>query len=129
MTDEGQMASWQRTQAYKSIMKVRSVQSRFGLSPLRRAEPNARRTAMKEAGWKEDQAKCQNRSIPLPSLRQLRQSRGLSQRELGKLAKVSAGTVYRLENGLRGAYPVTVKKLASALGVSVVELVQEHRLR
>jgi transcriptional regulator with XRE-family HTH domain len=82
---------------------------------------------VKEVGWKEDQENCQNRSIPLPILRELRQSRGLSQRELGQRAKVSAGTVYRLENGLRGAYPVTVTKLASALGVSVVELVRGHR--
>lgn len=29
-----------------------------------------------------------NRSIDLPALRELRQRRGLSQRELGKLAKV-----------------------------------------
>jgi transcriptional regulator with XRE-family HTH domain len=82
---------------------------------------------MKEARWKEDRGKCQNRSIPLPSLRELRQSRGLSQRELGELAKVSAGTVFRLENGLRGAYPVTLRKLAEGLGVSPAELVRERR--
>jgi transcriptional regulator with XRE-family HTH domain len=82
---------------------------------------------VKQAGRKEGQERCQNRSIPLPSLRELRQSQGLSQRELSRLAKVSAGTVYRLENGLRGAYPVTVTKLASVLGVSVVELVRGHR--
>ena len=64
-----------------------------------------------------------NRSIPLPYLRELRQSRGLSQRELGALAKVSPGTVYRLENALRGAYPGTVRKLATALGVAPEELV------
>lgn len=82
---------------------------------------------MKEAGWKEDREKCQNRSIPLPSLRQLRRSRGLSQRELGKRANVSPGTIYRLENGLRGSYPKTVQKLASALEVSPPELVQGRR--
>ena len=64
-----------------------------------------------------------NRSIPLPHLRELRQSRGLSQRELGQLARVSSGTVYRLENGLRGAYPGTVRKLAVALGVTPEDLV------
>ena len=35
--------------------------------------------------------------------------------------------MYRLENGLRGAYPVTLRKLAAALGVSPAELVREPR--
>ncbi len=83
---------------------------------------------MNKAGRKDDREQWQNRSTTLPSLRELRQSRGLSQRELGKLAKVSAGTVYRLENGLRGAYPMTVKKLASALEVSPAEFLRgDHR--
>ncbi len=72
---------------------------------------------MEGTGRKEDGQQCANRSTPLPSLRRLRQSRGLSQRELGALARVSSGTVYRLESGLRGAYPSTVRKLAAALGV------------
>ena len=71
----------------------------------------------------EDQERHGNRSIPLPHLRELRQSRGLSQRDLGKLARVSSGTVYRLENELRGAYPGTVRKLASALDVTPAALV------
>ena len=81
---------------------------------------------MKQARRKEQRAQCPNRSIPLPALRTLRQSKGLSQRDLGELAEVSAGTVYRLENRLRGAYPGTVRKLASALGVSPAELVRGH---
>lgn len=71
---------------------------------------------------REDRERHRNRSIPLPHLRELRQSKGLSQRELGQLARVSSGTVYRLENGLRGAYPGTVRKLASALGVNPGDL-------
>jgi len=63
-----------------------------------------------------------NRSIPLPCLRKLRQRKGLSQKELGELARVSPGTVYRVENGLRGAYPGTVRKLATALEVAPEEL-------
>ncbi len=63
------------------------------------------------------QPRYRNRSIPLPYLRQLRRSRGLSQKDLGQLAGVSPGTVYRLEAGLRGAYPGTVRKLATALEV------------
>jgi transcriptional regulator with XRE-family HTH domain len=84
---------------------------------------------VKKSGRKDDREQWQNRSTTLPSLRELRQSRGLSQRELGKLAKVSAGTVYRLENQQRGAYPVTVKKLASALRISPAELVRENHPR
>ena len=71
----------------------------------------------------EDHKRHRSRSIPLPFLRELRQSRGLSQKELGEIAGVASGTVYRLENGLRGAYPGTVRKLALALGVTTEELV------
>ena len=72
-----------------------------------------------------DQGPYRNRSIPLPHLRVLRQSRGLSQKELGELAGVASGTVYRLENGLRGAYPGTVRKLASALRVTPEDLLSK----
>jgi transcriptional regulator with XRE-family HTH domain len=68
------------------------------------------------------QERYRNRSIHLPCLRELRQRRGLSQKELGELARVSQGTVYRVENGLRGAYPGTVRKLATALEVAPEEL-------
>ncbi len=85
---------------------------------------------MKDTGYKEDQEKCRkNRSIPLPSLREVRRTRGMTQRELGRLARVSPGTVYRLENGLRGAYPSSVQKLAAALGASPAELMRDHLLR
>jgi transcriptional regulator with XRE-family HTH domain len=76
-----------------------------------------------------DQERCPSRSISIPHLRRLRQRKALSQRELGQLAKVSPGTVHRLENELRGAYPVTVRKLASALGVPPAELLREPRPR
>jgi transcriptional regulator with XRE-family HTH domain len=71
----------------------------------------------------EDQQRHRNKSILLLRLRELRRSRGLSQRELGEVSRVSSGTVYRLENGLRGAYPGTVRKLASALGSTPEDLV------
>jgi transcriptional regulator with XRE-family HTH domain len=64
------------------------------------------------------QQRSQYRGIPLPYLREVRQSKGLSQKDLGELARVSSGTVYRVENGLRGAYPGTVRKLAAALGAA-----------
>jgi transcriptional regulator with XRE-family HTH domain len=82
---------------------------------------------MEEVPRKEEQQGCPNRSIPLCSLRELRQSRGLTQRGLGQLAKVSPGTVYKLENGLRGTYPATVRKLAAALEVLPADLVRERR--
>ena len=78
-----------------------------------------------EHARRNDQERCPSRSISIPHLRQRRQTKGLSQRELGRLAGVSSGTVYRLENGLRGAYPVTLRKLAAALGVSPADLVRE----
>jgi len=68
------------------------------------------------------QERYRNRSIHLPYLRTLRQRRGLSQKELGDLARVSSGTIYRVENALRGAYPGTVRKLATALEVAPEEL-------
>ena len=73
-----------------------------------------------------DREQYRNRSIPLPHLRDLRRSRGLSQKELGELAGVASGTVYRLENGLRGAYPGTVRKLAGALGVTPEDLLSKQ---
>jgi transcriptional regulator with XRE-family HTH domain len=72
---------------------------------------------------REGQDRHHYRGIPLPYLKEVRRSKGLSQRELGELARVSSGTVYRVENGLRGAYPGTVKKLATALRVAPEELV------
>jgi transcriptional regulator with XRE-family HTH domain len=82
---------------------------------------------MEEARRKGNKERCSNRSVLLLSLRELRQGRGLTQRELSRLSGVSAGAIYQLENGLRGAYPATVKKLARALEVSRAELVRGHR--
>jgi transcriptional regulator with XRE-family HTH domain len=84
---------------------------------------------VEQARRKEEQRSCQNRSTLLPFLRELHQSKGLSQRELGRLAGVSAGTVFRLENQVRGGYPVTVRKLSAALGVPSAELVREDHRR
>jgi transcriptional regulator with XRE-family HTH domain len=67
------------------------------------------------------------RSIPLPGLLDARRRVALSQRELAKLAGVSANTVRLLEGGRRGSHPATARKLASALGVSPEELVRGRR--
>jgi transcriptional regulator with XRE-family HTH domain len=65
-----------------------------------------------------------SRSIPLPALAEHRRRRGLTQRQLGKLAGVAHTTVQRLESLRRGAYPQTLRKLATALGVAPEDLLQ-----
>jgi transcriptional regulator with XRE-family HTH domain len=53
----------------------------------------------------------------LRGLRALRLDRALSQRDLAAASGVAQATINRLELGHRAAYPSTVRKLASALGV------------
>ena len=55
-------------------------------------------------------------------LRELREDRALSVRELAEKAGIHYGTVIRLENEHGGAHPRTVRKLAAALGVEPREL-------
>jgi transcriptional regulator with XRE-family HTH domain len=63
-----------------------------------------------------------SRSTLLPALAAHRRRRGLTQRQLGELAGVAHTTVQRLESLKRGAYPQTLRKLATALGVAPKEL-------
>jgi transcriptional regulator with XRE-family HTH domain len=63
-----------------------------------------------------------SRSTPLPALAAHRRRRGLTQRQLGKLAGVAHTTVQRLESLSRGAYPQTLRKLALALRVEPKDL-------
>jgi transcriptional regulator with XRE-family HTH domain len=63
-----------------------------------------------------------SRSTPLPGLAAHRRKRGLTQRQLGQLAGVAHTTVQQLESLSRGAYPHTLRKLASRLGVAPEEL-------
>jgi transcriptional regulator with XRE-family HTH domain len=63
-----------------------------------------------------------SRSTLLPSLAAHRRRRGLTQRQLGELAGVSYTTVQKLESLNRGAYPQTMQKLATALGITPEEL-------
>jgi transcriptional regulator with XRE-family HTH domain len=63
-----------------------------------------------------------SRSTPLPALATHRRRRGLTQRQLGELAGVAHTTVQQLESLKRGAYPRTMQKLATALGVAPEEL-------
>jgi transcriptional regulator with XRE-family HTH domain len=58
---------------------------------------------------------------PLPRLREIREWRALSLRELGDRAGVAYATLWRLEQG-QGAQPRTIRKLATALGVEPADL-------
>jgi transcriptional regulator with XRE-family HTH domain len=62
------------------------------------------------------------RSTLLPGLAAHRYRRGLTQRQLGKLAGVAHTTVQQLESLRRGAYPQSLRKLAIALGVEPKDL-------
>ena len=68
-----------------------------------------------------------SRSILLPALAAHRRRRSLTQRQLGELAGVAHTTVQRLESLNRGAYPQTLRKLATALGVSPEELLHGEK--
>jgi transcriptional regulator with XRE-family HTH domain len=63
-----------------------------------------------------------SRSIPLAALAAHRRRRGLTQRQLGELSGVAHTTVQRLEALNRGAYPQTLRKLATALKVEPKDL-------
>ena len=63
-----------------------------------------------------------SRSTPLPGLAAHRRKRGLTQRQLGEISGVAHTTVQQLESLSRGAYPQTMQKLATALGVAPEEL-------
>lgn len=56
--------------------------------------------------------------MALHGLRALRLERMLSQRMLAREAGVAYATVAKLEKGTREAYPMTIHKLARALGVN-----------
>jgi HTH-type transcriptional regulator, competence development regulator len=62
--------------------------------------------------------------IDAARLREARRRRVLSMRELEEKAGVSYNTIWRLENGLTGAHPRTIRKLAQVLGVDPGELVK-----
>lgn len=57
-------------------------------------------------------------------LRQLRQERALSLRELGERSGVAFDTINKLENEHREAQPRTIRRLAETLGVEPRELMK-----
>jgi transcriptional regulator with XRE-family HTH domain len=67
-----------------------------------------------------------SRSTLLPGLSAHRRQRGLTQRQLGELAGVAHTTVQQLESLRRGAYPQTMRKLVTALGIAPEELLHKR---
>ena len=59
-------------------------------------------------------------------LRELRRRRVLTLEELAQKAGVGRNTVWRLEHGVMGAQPRTIRKLAKALDVEPEELVKSE---
>jgi transcriptional regulator with XRE-family HTH domain len=59
-------------------------------------------------------------------VRTLREARGLTRTELAEAASVDWATVWRLEEGLSQGSPPILRRLASALGVSIDELMGEE---
>lgn len=62
--------------------------------------------------------------VDVERLKELRQERVLSLRELEERSGVSYNTIWRIEDGRQGAHPRTIRKLAEALGVKPSELVK-----
>src|SRR5215211_3882469 len=62
--------------------------------------------------------------VDMAKLRELRRRRVLTLEELAQKAGVGRNTVWRLEHGLMGAQPRTIRKLAKALDVEPEELVK-----
>ncbi len=62
--------------------------------------------------------------VDVRKLRELRRRRVLTLHELEESSGVSYNTIWRLENGVTGAQPRTLRKIARALGVDPVELVK-----
>ena len=62
-------------------------------------------------------------------LRRLRQQAVMSQQQLADESGVARDTISKLETGQRRAYPTTIRKLATSLGVEPQELVEEHEGR
>lgn len=66
--------------------------------------------------------------MPMLQLRQIREGKGVSLRALARLSGVGLATLSRLEAGQFDPRLNTLRKLASALGVTVTELIGEVQL-
>jgi transcriptional regulator with XRE-family HTH domain len=64
--------------------------------------------------------------IEVEKLKELREERALSLRELAEASGVSHTTIWEHERGKEGAHPRTVRLLAQALGVTPRELIAKE---
>ena len=62
----------------------------------------------------------------MAKLKELRHRRVLTLHELEDLSGVAYNTIWRLENGLTGAHPRTIRKLADVFGVDPADLLNEE---
>jgi transcriptional regulator with XRE-family HTH domain len=62
--------------------------------------------------------------VDMVRLRELRHRRVLTLEELAEKAGVGRNTIWRLEHGVMGAQPRTIRKLAKALDVEPEDLVK-----
>jgi transcriptional regulator with XRE-family HTH domain len=62
--------------------------------------------------------------VDMARLRELRRRRVLTLEELAEKAGVGRNTIWRLEHGIMGAQPRTIRKLAKALDVEPEQLVK-----
>jgi transcriptional regulator with XRE-family HTH domain len=62
--------------------------------------------------------------VDMVRLRELRRRRVLTLEELAEKAGVGRNTIWRLEHGVMGAQPRTIRKLAKALDVEPEDLVK-----
>jgi transcriptional regulator with XRE-family HTH domain len=63
--------------------------------------------------------------IDVNKLKELREKRALSMRELAERAGLRHNTIYRIEHGQKNVMPRTVRKLAAALDVEPAKLLGE----
>lgn len=63
----------------------------------------------------------------MQKLRELREERALSMRELADMAGIAHNTIYRIEGGQTSALPRTIRRLAGALGVEPKVLMRSER--
>ena len=59
-------------------------------------------------------------------LKELREERALSMRELSAASGITTQTIYRIEHGQSNVRPRTVRKLAEALGVAPKALLKDR---
>ena len=58
-------------------------------------------------------------------IKELREAKGLMQKELARLAHVSSPFLHDLEANHRGAKPETMKRIAEALGCTMEDILKE----